>query len=257
MARAGCTENGRERQHKCRRQSGANVTFSTLDIGRAKADQDSIVIGVSFRYHKNLWKVSREITVKKRNVVLFDEMFAEKCAAERRMFDLCQEHDIKFGVKVGRLLYYGDEAARHAGMRPAEQTYKKALARGEAFMLTFPGIEQATMDQNEKRGYGRVVDTAGKRPGADVAEDTVSHVYKTYETAKIAAIRTRWHKKRSTMNKHGTRSSPSSVISHLEERQIITKETAVKLMNFSNSCGPAYSGEYNADMCIWNLSSLD
>jgi hypothetical protein len=212
---------------------------------------------VIFCYQKNLWRVRRDITVRRKKVMLFDEFAREKCAAERRMFDLCQEHGVKFGVKVGHLLYYGDEAARHAGMRPAEQTYKKALARGEAFRLTFPGFELASMDLNEKRGYGRVVNTAGKRPGAGVAEDTVSHVYKTHGTSKNAAIRTRWYKKVSAQATHGTRSSPSSVISHLEERQIITKETAVKLMDFSNSCGPAYGGEYNADMCIWNLSSLD
>jgi hypothetical protein len=90
-----------------------------------------------------------------------------------------------------------------------------------------------------------------------MAEDTVSHVYKTHGTSKIAAIRTRWYKKVGAQNRHGTRSSCNSVIFHLEERQIITKETAVKLMDFSNSCGPAYAGEYNADMCIWNSSSLD
>jgi hypothetical protein len=136
------------------------------------------------------------------------------------------------------------EAARHAGMRPGEQTYKTALARGEAFRLTFPKIEQATMYQNEKRGYGRVVCTMGKRRGA-VADGTVSQVYKTYGKDKIAAILTRWWKKVRTNQGNGPQSSATSVISHLEDRQIITNETVVELMDFNNSCGPAYSGEYN------------
>ena len=118
----------------------------------------------------------------------------------------------------------------HAGMRPGEKTYEAALVAREVSTLTFLGIEEATMAQNEKRCYGRVVGVKGrKRNVAIAAEDTVPHVYKAYEKEKNAVTRTKWYSMKTTSNKHGTRSSASSVILLSKKRKLITKANAIKL----------------------------
>jgi hypothetical protein len=57
-------------------------------IGAAKADQFSIVDGVSFNDHKNIWYVQRSRDVKGAPVHYFREFRYERRAAEERTLAL-------------------------------------------------------------------------------------------------------------------------------------------------------------------------